>query len=199
MLKRYALASLGSAAISFGLFFTMQALVANQSAELKQDQTRWQLDFVRLKRDESVNRKERARPEKAERPERPPTPQPTAQDQSADVAIDIPLFDAALTLGGGPGLAGGGDGDVVPMVRVNPQYPARAASRGIEGWVHLKFTVTPQGTTDEIEVVEADPRGYFETAAKNAVKRYKYKPRVEGGQALARPGIEVVLVFELEK
>jgi protein TonB len=87
----------------------------------------------------------------------------------------------------------------VPLVRVNPQYPAKAASRGIEGWVHLRFTVTARGTTDDILVLDSNPTGYFESAARQAVKRYKYKPKVDNGQAVDRPGVEVVLSFELEK
>jgi len=65
--------------------------------------------------------------------------------------------------------------------------------------VHLRFTVTGQGTTDDIQVVAAEPPGYFEAAAKSAVKRYKYKPRTENGAPVDRPGVEVMLTFELEK
>ena len=196
---RYPTAALAAAAVTFGLFFTMQSLIKSQRATIDDNKKSWQLDFVRLKRDEALNRKERKKPQKLERPDPPPQSAPPADNTPAEMAVDIPLFDAGLGLGDGPGLGGGADSDVVPMVRVNPQYPSRAAARGVEGWVHLRFTVTPQGTTSEIQVVEADPRGYFETAAKAAVKRYKYKPKVDGGVAVERPGVEVMLTFELEK
>jgi protein TonB len=199
MVARYAIAALIAGAMTFGIFFGMQTLISNDSVELAEKKPSWQIDFVRLKRDETVNRKERKKPEKVDRPEPPPPAAPAAESETADVEFDIPLFDAALTLGDGPALGMGGDSGVVPMVRVNPQYPPRAASRGIEGWVHLRFTVTALGSTDDIQVVEADPRGYFETAAKSAVKRYKYKPRVEDGVAVPTEGVEVLLSFKLEK
>lgn len=199
MTVRFPVAAALSAVITFGLLFTMQALIATGRAVLEEDKPRWQLDFVRLKRDETVNTRKRIKPKKLDRPEPPPPAAPPAETAPTDVEIDIPILDAALALGDGPSLSGGADSDVVPMVRVNPQYPQRAASRGIEGWVHLSFSVTAQGATSEIEVVAADPRGYFESAAKAAVGRYKYKPKIEGGQAVARPGVEVVLSFELEK
>jgi TonB family protein len=59
---------------------------------------------------------------------------------------------------------------------------------GIEGWVHLRFTVTEQGATTDIQIVDADPKGYFEQSARKAVEKYKYKPRIENGTAMARRG-----------
>ena len=109
------------------------------------------------------------------------------------------VFRPEMSLAGGPYLGGGpSDADVVPLVRVNPRYPPRANARGIEGWVWLEFTITPQGTTKDIVVLDADPKGYFERAAKNAVKKYKYKPRVENGVPVERPGVQVVISFDLE-
>ena len=71
-------------------------------------------------------------------------------------------------------------------------------SRGIEGWVLLTFTITPEGTTKDIEVLDADPKGYFERAAKDAVRRYKYKPRIENGVAVDWPGVQLVISFKME-
>ena len=44
-----------------------------------------------------------------------------------------------------------------------------------------------------------NPKGYFERAAKRAVKKYKFKPRVEDGVPVASPGEEIVISFELEE
>ena len=197
MAARYPLAALSAAVITFSLFYGMQALIARRSVGLEDARPTWQLEFVRLKRDENVNKKERVKPKKLDRPEPPPPADAVVDNPQSDVNIDVPAFNAPLAMGDGSGF--GADSDVVPMVRVNPQYPQRAAARGVEGWVHLIFTVTPQGTTDNIRVVEADPGGYFESAAKSAVKRYRYKPKVEGGQPVSREGVEVVLQFALEK
>jgi protein TonB len=200
MLRRYAVAGCVSAAITFGLFYTMQWLVAGRQVVVEQPKKRWDLDFIRLKRTEEVNTKERQKPRKLERPQPPPQAAPMAKAEGpAQIDVDIPIETANLALSGDGPFMGGGDSDIVPMVRVNPEYPTRAAARGIEGWVHLKFTVTAQGSTSDVEVVDADPRGYFETAAVSAVKRYKYKPRIENGTAVARPDVEVVLSFQLEK
>ena len=202
MVLRYPVAAFLAAAITFTLLYAMQSLVAGGRASIEESPPRWELDFVRLKRSEDLNRRQREKPTKLDRPQPPPPSASSVENQGpAEIEVDISIQAAALDigLGDGPYLGGGADGDVVPMVRVNPQYPQRASARGIEGWVHLRFTVTKVGTTNDIQVVGADPRGYFETAAKSAVKRYKYKPKVENGEAVVRPGVEVVLSFELEK
>ncbi len=91
----------------------------------------------------------------------------------------------------------GEDTDAVPLVRVNPRYPRDAQVRGISGWVHLEFAVTPQGATADIVVLASDPEGYFEQAAIEAVERYEYKPRMTGRRAVSRPGLQVVLSFDI--
>ena len=35
---------------------------------------------------------------------------------------------------------------------VEPRYPARAAARGIEGWVQVKFTIMADGTVDPFSI-----------------------------------------------
>ena len=111
-----------------------------------------------------------------------------------------PYLGAVGDAGGeaGAGTGSGFGSEAIPLVRVNPQYPPRAQSRGVEGWVLLRFTITPQGTTKDIEILDADPKGYFERAAKDAVRKYKYKPRIEDGVAVDWPGVQLVISFEME-
>jgi len=121
-----------------------------------------------------------------------------APNQQA-LKVDAPPFRPQLALAGGPQLgAAPSDSYAVPLVRVPPRYPQRAQAREVEGWVHLRFTVTPEGTTRDIAVLDADPQGYFEKAAIAAVQKYKYKPRIENGVPVEETGVELVLSFELE-
>ncbi|WP_286234953.1 M56 family metallopeptidase [Thalassotalea sediminis] len=61
-----------------------------------------------------------------------------------------------------------------PIVRVNPTYPAEAADNGIEGWVILEFGVTPNGTVDNIRVIESHPDDVFDKEAKKALAKWRY-------------------------
>jgi protein TonB len=100
----------------------------------------------------------------------------------------------------GHGTAGmGTDRDVIPIVRVPPDYPARAAAGGIEGWVQVQFTITAAGTVRDTVVVKAEPKGWFEDAALKAIARWRYNPRVDGGIAVERVGVQTLIRFELPK
>ena len=77
-----------------------------------------------------------------------------------------------------------------------PTYPARARERETEGWVDLEFTVTKDGTTRDTTVRAAEPEGVFDRAATDAVKRWRYEPRVVGG-AVVEQRVEARLRFRL--
>lgn len=62
-----------------------------------------------------------------------------------------------------------------------PGYPARAESRGIEGWVDVQFTVTTTGATRDIVVTGASPEGAFDEAVLDAVSRWRYEPHLVSG------------------
>lgn len=201
MLYRYPATAFAAAAITFGLFLTMQALVANRPVAMQESGPRHRLEFVRLKRTENLDLKQRQKPQKVDKAA-PDAPAPAAPQSSPSNTGANALAAATASLGfggGGTGGAGAADADVIPLVRVNPQYPAKAAAAGIEGWVHVRFTITPQGTTADVAVVKAEPAGYFEAAATAAVKGYKYKPKMESGQAVERTGVELVLAFKLDQ
>ena len=72
--------------------------------------------------------------------------------------------------------------EITPLVRVPPDYPPRALSKKIEGYVLLRFTVTETGAVEDPEVLRASPEGLFEHAAKRAVLRWKYQPQIRDGR-----------------
>jgi protein TonB len=90
------------------------------------------------------------------------------------------------------------DGDVTPIIRATPQYPPRAIKGQIEGWVRVQFSVTPAGTVRDAIVVDAEPDAIFDDAALKAIARWRYNPKVEGGEAVERVGLQAVIRFELE-
>ena len=202
MTLRYLAAIVVAAAVTFGLFLLMHSLIAQRSASFEARAQRYGLDFIRLKRSEEVDTKQRVKPQRPRAFEPPPQAPLRVEERGAGPRIDvaktgIPSYRPSFGFGDGSYRGAGTDTDAVPLVRVNPRYPARAEARAVEGWVYLRFTVTERGTTADIEVLDSDPKGYFERAAKSAVERYKYKPRLENGVPVARPGVEIVISFEL--
>jgi protein TonB len=159
------------------------------------------VEFVRLKRDMAPEMKKREPPRREKPEQQPPPPEMNlAKNINPGEAVGeiIPMVDTAVELEKATSLgAGGGDSDVVPLVRVDPQYPAKAKQRRIEGWVDIEFTIGPAGTVENPKVIGANPRAVFEESALRAVRRWRYNPKIENGVAVARPGIRVRLRFEL--
>lgn len=79
-----------------------------------------------------------------------------------------------------------------------PAYPARARERNVEGWVDLEFTVTKDGTTRDPVVRATEPANTFDRAALDAVKRWRYEPRVLNG-AVVEQRVETRLRFQLSQ
>jgi periplasmic protein TonB len=219
---RYALAALGGFVVNLIVFGLLQALVAPRVSETMEKRVRPAFEFLRLRRDETAQTKTRRLPDrKRAKPSVASAPLAIAKSAApSKQGIDVAPggLDAGFALagrpylgapGGDPGGEGDGDGvgdasgagsdtDAVALVRVNPLYPPRAQARGIQGWVLVEFTVTRQGTTKDIVVIDADPKGYFERSATVAVEKYRYKPRIENGVPVDRPGVRLVISFAIE-
>lgn len=192
---------LGTTAMLF-LFWVLYALIASTTGVSGSGELLPTVDFVRLAKNfELETRERRPPPEMPDRPEAPPeVPLQQVQVQGptgANININMSL-ENTTQVKANFGLSST-DGEYLPIVKVAPMYPARAQTQGIEGWVVLSFTVTESGTVIDPKVIEAQPPGVFDDAAMKAVVKFKYKPRVEGGRAIAVPNVKHLIRFELDK
>lgn len=87
--------------------------------------------------------------------------------------------------------------DAKLVKRVTPEYPADAATRGIEGFATVEFTVTVEGKVIDARVVESEPRRTFDSAARDAVRRWRFEPATQGGAPIASTS-RVRLEFRLK-
>jgi len=199
MIQRILGSAVGAVVVTLALVTLMQSLVAMGGSALGKRKGVRIEDFLRTRTDSDTQSKKRELPEKEQVEEAPEMEAMDLETAPSQLNMDGMGISAQpqMALAGGVGV-GSADMDIVPLVRVNPRYPPRAQSRGIEGWVHLRFTITPQGTVDDVTIVDADPKGYFERSAKRAVGKYKYKPKIEDGKPVSRTGVELVLTFDLE-
>jgi protein TonB len=197
---RFVIVTVVAGGVTLGLFWIMQALVG-VAYELRDAKASPVVDFVRLKRDATPEPKKREMP-KLTPPEQPPPPPQIAPsnqlDPSEGVQQILAVVDAVAEIEAAASLAGGGsDRDVVPLVRVDPQYPLQAARRGIEGWVVVRFTISAAGTVKDAVVTASDPRSIFDKAVLQAVSKWKYNPKIENGAPVERTGVTVRLDFDL--
>ncbi len=152
------------------------------------------LTVVPLIEDRPVVEIDHQKPEKTV-VEPPPTNYPTSPEpDSGHVDFTKPPTPVPPKTLGKVGIA---DGNFLPIVTVAPEYPRRMASRGIEGWVLLAFTVDELGRVVDPRVVDAQPQSGFNKGVLNAITRFKFKPRVVDGKAIAVPGVQQRIVFKL--
>lgn len=85
-----------------------------------------------------------------------------------------------------------------PLVQVRPVYPFRARERGIEGVVRLGFIVGADGSVREVEILDCEPEGVFERAAKAAARRWRFAPGTKDGKPVASR-VRVTVRFRLEE
>jgi protein TonB len=89
--------------------------------------------------------------------------------------------------------------EATPLVRVAPKYPIKAAMDGIEGWVVLTFTINSMGGVVNISVLESEPKRIFDKAARQALKKWKYKAKKVDGTAVEQKNLSVQLDFNMSK
>jgi protein TonB len=194
-------AVLAGAAITFSLFYLMQSLIAAGIGEPEQREVIRIADITIPELEIEVTRAE-PKPLEPEQPEEAPElPDLTADtmDMNAGEGLNIARVEVDLGAVDTNVAVGINDTEMLPIVTVQPQYPNRALSRGIEGWCLVSFTVTVNGTVENPVVVDADPPDIFDNASIRAVERFKFNPRVEDGQPVPVEGVQYLFRFNVDE
>ena len=191
--QKYGLIAAGGTAFAIFSLLFMAALIATGDVSLDDINTRKIADFLMPERELVLMDDSMERPEEQEPPPDmlpPNVEMDTMEDLSGNIA---PKFNFKARRQGVFA-----DGAYVPIFQIPPQYPRRAAERGIEGCVVVEYTVTTMGTVRDPEVIAANPSGIFNSSAKRAALKYKYKPMIRDGVAVEVPGVKQRITFILE-
>lgn len=195
---RVVLTTIVGITVAGALTLFMHVLIEFSQHELNESTRASFLDFVRVKREENSQRKKNKpkRPETKQQPPAPPTPKASDQNMSdASLSVSIPSASQNINVElGGIGI-GTGDGEYLPIVKVAPAYPVKAAVEGVEGDCTVEYTVTVTGATKDIEIVPGQCPRIFARASIAAAKKFKYKPRVINGEAIEVPNVRNMFQF----
>lgn len=140
-------------------------------------------------------------------PRTPPPPAAMLGANLSGLAFGISAFEG-LAVGASDDVLGAGGAGVVmtestvdvvprPVSRSAPEYPARARARGLQGSVNLSVLVGEDGAVRDVVVLEADPPGVFDEAAKAAVRSWRFEPGQYQGRAVP-VRVQQLLRFTLE-
>jgi protein TonB len=203
--SRFVKPTLYASLFTFGVFWSMHLLIAGGRYLAEKGEKLQTVDFVRLKKDSDLETRERRKPPKPEPPKQPPPPKMKIETPPPDAPptpFQMPKLNLPTNLTGGPFLgAVGGDlsgySELLPLVRIQPQYPRQAARDGISGWVQFELVINVDGTVKSARAIKSQPRGVFEAAATQAIMKWKFKPKIEDGKAMEAKGT-VKIDFNLE-
>jgi protein TonB len=198
VISRVSFPAFSAGLITLALLTIMAHLVTQQDAVLNEDAKTYTFDFWRVR--EPLERP-KPKPDlvKPQPAEVEPPPQPFTGNK-----IDVDGFQEGEA-GYLPPIENIIDGEassnpgLMPLVKISPEYPGRAAAAGIEGYVVVEYTVTRLGLVVNPRVIDSYPRGYFENAALRAIQRFRYNPHQVNGVAAERHGVQQKFTFELEK
>lgn len=184
---------------AFGIFVIMSKLAENNEAYVEPKTDIFTAELLQAAEEKPPVLKENKLPEPPQLVEKPPTPPQVTADND-QIASDIGIrFEVDTPDIGIPGatFSGPPEGDATPIVRVEPKYPVTAARDGVTGWVSLSFSVDELGRVTNVNVIEAQPKRYFEREAIKALKKWRYKPRIENGKAIVQENQTIMLEFNM--
>lgn len=205
-----------SCVLTLILFVFMQHMLSYEKQPIKMISDMKGLDFVRLLRDSEpeTKRLQTRTPKKPEPPKKKPPP-PKLQEMTIQkpevtpIAMPGPGLQTSLNLNDALYLGDFHknvpvaqtlliDEEVIPLVRIAPEYPSRAARLGIEGWVKMSVLIDRQGRVEKVTIIAAKPERIFDRAAIRAIKQWRFRPKVVNGQAVPRTA-EQQINFKLNK
>lgn len=198
----------GGVLIALLLFLFMNTLITGGMGQQGAASAGQIVDLIRIQDEQIVNTKKRVKPKKPPPPKEPPPPprlkvSNEAKPQKNPMRIDLPKIDVSGAAGGGPFIGNweagdpAAEGEAVPIVRIDPQYPREALMDGTEGYVRFEVLIGPEGSVLDVKVTEAAPGRIFVRNAVRAVRRWKFKPKVVDGVAVER-WARTSIVFELD-
>jgi protein TonB len=188
-----------SVSITLSLFAFMAFLISNDQVNLVLPPDDVPINIVSLPEDKPAQIK--VRPNLNPPPPPPPMPITRVTPTVGEVNTDFNYTPPELQQTGGSlsvlSLGNKADGEARPIVRVNPKYPIGAARDGIEGWVMLVFDINAIGEVVNISIIDSQPKRIFDKAARQALKKWKYKAKSIDGKNISQQKLTVQLDFTM--
>jgi len=185
--------------ITFGLFAFMAFLVRNDRVAPVEAEPLPVIEVAQTPEDSKVETK----PKPVLQPPQPPKPMPriSLAPEQPGLETDFEYQPGQVVIEGtsiSDTFGGAPDNDARPIVQIPPKYPMAALSKGTEGWVVLAFDINPLGGVENIKVLDAQPKRIFDKAAKQALRKWKYRAKLVDGTAVAQKNLTVQLDFNME-
>ena len=197
MIVRYSAALTTGTLITLALLYAMQGLIHLQPGAEATPRVRDSLVWLPARREETPPRRQEATidPELIKNAPVPPRGPTTT---GTGTGYYIPVTPAGPgPVDTRPDRLSQPDGPLISIVRVQPSYPGVAETRGLEGWVDVRFDVTTEGRVINIDVI-ASSHHIFESAAVKAANRFKFRAPVVDGVPQVATNVEYRFRFDID-
>jgi len=204
---RYVFALFFSITFSLGLFFFMSQVIIEGHSVVKSNNSLSFVDFIKVKPPSKLKVRKRVLPKRIQPPKPPKMKKmnikklakidPLSMKGNIPGVIMPSSFANSFDLND---IAAGNSAnrEVMPIVRIAPQYPRKAAMAGIEGWVLLRFDINILGVVENVEIIKSQPNKIFDGAARRALLKWKYKAKLIDGKPVKQVNNNVKIEFKLE-
>ncbi len=194
-----------AAVVTLSAFYLMHRLIDHDTAGPVSQPPVTSIRFGPVDIPDPPQDKVREVPDKPDRQEPPPTNNVIADVRKIDRSLDLvpsrgPAPDSVgvRVAGFSNPAEGSNSGSARPVAAVPPPYPREAALNGIEGWVRVSVEIDAHGRVGDVRVLKSEPRGVFDQAAVQAVRRWSWKPAIVDGQPQAQTVVQE-LAFDLDE
>ena len=191
-----------AAVINVLVFFFIQLMVTGEYSRVSVNQALDMENFIRVRRDmtppdlqEEAAELEAPVIEEELPPPSMPMPQIAPPAPSSPVSTPVAGLDININNSAAPNLdsllnrvsrakptAPRIATNLVPTLRIPPLYPQQALDAGIDGIVTVQFTIARDGSVKDPVIVKARPKDIFDQAVLQAIRKWKYPPKIENGQ-----------------
>lgn len=185
--------------VTASLFWLMQNLIDSADGTLGEKSAGALVPFVRVEREEVINKKP-PKPTPPLQPKRQP-PQPKLPNFENPNVVQVTHIPAEGLIDPGAIEEGAfkSEGDYLPIVKVAPIYPTRALQRGVEGSCVVQYTVTRLGTIANPMIVDGQcSSSLFHQPSLSAAMKFKYKPRVVNGVEVEVSGVQNKFTYKID-
>ena len=196
--------------IVFSLFWILQNMVNVGTDQNLTSKSLQMVDFIKLKKQQTIEKKQRVKPKKPKPKKKPVKPKVNIQKDlkmvkqpmvTEKLNLNLPLNLSSISALGDAFVDTGGQAistNVIPLSKVSPRYPRRAKRMGKEGYVKLEFTITKLGTVKDVTIVVSEPEGLFDSSAKRAILKWKFRPKIEEGSPVEQRAL-LQIDFDLNR
>ena len=199
MIERYSVGLCAGAIVTIGLLWVMQVVISTDQTPLNEEVSYGELGFIRLLDEVAPVREEqrlKPPPEIDEMPPDLPEPDLTTENGHGHGTVIDPVLYVRVTADGGIEVVPGGyssDGEYEPIFTVAPIYPRHVFQLELEGWVIVEFEVTETGNVENVVVIDAEPKGVFDSAARKAAEKFRFRPRIVNEKPIRVKGVNTSL------